>query len=526
MKVLIADKVSATCAEVLGRAGIETEVRPGLKGGDLLAAVAGVEGIVVRSDTRITEEVLRAAPLLKVVGRAGAGVDNIDVAAATRHGIVVMNAPGENTISAAEHTLSMMLALARQIPRADRSMHSGAWERGRILGVELYGKTLGILGLGKVGREVATRSLAFGMRVIAYDPVLTEDAAERLGVTLVPLDAIWERSDVITLHLPLTDTTRHLIGAEQLRRCRRGVRIVNVARGGVLDEAALVEALRSGQVAGAALDVFEQEPPAGSPLLAIETAVLTPHLGASTQEAQEKVAARIAEQIAAYLRDGLIVNAVNVEGIDPRLLPVIQPYRDLCERLGRLLSSLCRQPVAEVLLEYSGAVLECPTRYLTASFLKGFLQGRLSDPVNPVNALVLAKEAGIRLQETRAAEPQDFTALIAATLRGRDGAPRSAAGALFGKREPRLVRLDEYHLDAIPDGAMLIVSNDDRPGMVGRIGTALGDAGINIAYLSLGRDRSGGRAIAIFNLDSPLGDAGLRSIAAIDGVLWVERVTL
>ncbi|HEU4403021.1 MAG TPA: phosphoglycerate dehydrogenase [Candidatus Polarisedimenticolia bacterium] len=525
MKVLIADTVSATCADVLRRAGLEADLRPGIGRDDLLRAVSDVEGIVVRSDTRITEEVMAAAPRLRVVGRAGAGVDNIDVPAATRRGIVVMNAPGENTISAAEHTLSMILALVRQIPRADRSMRAGRWERGKFLGVELFGKTLGVLGLGKVGREVAARARAFGMDVIGYDPVLSEEVATRLGVALVPVDVLYERSDIITLHLPLTPETRHLVGAAQIARCREGVRIVNVARGGIVDETALLEGLGSGRVAGAALDVFEKEPPAGSPLLSLDSVILTPHLGASTQEAQEKVAARIAEQIAGYLKDGLVVNAVNMEGIDPRILPALQPYRDLCERLGRLLSALGRGPVAELAVEYSGTVLEYPTRPLTASFLKGFLQGKLSDPINPVNALLLAKESGIRVLETRAAEPQDFAALISATLRGRDGA-RSAAGALFGKREPRLVRLDEFHLDAIPRGSMLIVSNDDRPGMVGRIGTALGDAGINIAYLSLGRDRSGGRAIAIFNLDSPIGDATLRAIGSIDGVLWIERVIL
>jgi D-3-phosphoglycerate dehydrogenase len=526
VKVLIADKVSKTCAEVLRAAGFEADHRPGLSPADLRAAVADVAGIVVRSDTRITEEILAAAPRLKVVGRAGAGVDNIDVPAATRRGVVVMNAPGENTISAAEHTLSMVLALARRIPAADRSMRAGRWERGSVfMGVELYGKTLGVLGVGKVGREVASRARAFGMEVIGYDPVLTPDAAARLGVALVPFEQVLERADILTLHLPLVPETRHLIGAEQIRRCRRGVRIVNVARGGVIDEAALIQALQSGHVAGAALDVFEQEPPTGSPLLGLDSVVLTPHLGASTEEAQEKVAARIAEQIAAYLRDGTVTNAVNAEGVDPRSASALVPYRDLCERLGRLLSALGRGPFEEVVIEYSGAVTEFPARPLTASFLKGFLEGKLSDPVNAVNALVLAREAGIRVQEVRGAESQDFTALVSATLRGAAGT-RAAAGTLFGKRDPRLVRIDEFHLDALPRGTMLIVSNDDRPGMVGRIGTLIGDAGVNIAYMSLGRDRSGGRAIAVLNLDSAPPAALLRALAGLDGVLWAESVTL
>jgi len=525
MKVLVADKIAPVCAETLRSAGCAVDSRPGISPEQLREAVADVDGIVVRSDTRVTEAVMQAAPKLRVVGRAGAGVDNIDVEAATRRGIVVMNAPGENTISAAEHTLSMMLSLARQIPRADRSMHEGKWERGKLMGVELYGKTLGVVGLGKVGREVAARARSFGMEVIAFDPVLSEEVANRLGVALVGIDAIYARADVITLHLPLTAETRHLIGRDQIARCRRGVRLINVARGGIIEEAALVEGLRSGQVAGAALDVFENEPPAGSPLLGLDNVVLTPHLGASTQEAQEKVAVRIAEQIAGYLKDGLVVNAVNMDGIDPKILPTLQPYRDLCERLGRLLAALAKGKVTDIALEYSGTVLEFPTRPLTASFLKGFLQGRLSDPVNAVNAMLLARESGIRVSEGGAATPQDFAALVSATLRGKDFS-RSACGALFGTREPRLVRLDEFHLDAIPSGSMLIVSNDDRPGMVGRMGTVLGEASVNIAYLSLGRDRSGGRAIAIFNLDSAVSDDILRRIGAIDGVLWVERVIL
>ncbi|MCZ6694950.1 MAG: phosphoglycerate dehydrogenase [Acidobacteria bacterium] len=525
MKVLIADQVSSRCAEVLKEAGLEPINRPGLAPADLLSAVADVEGIIVRSDTRISEDVMKAAPRLRVVGRAGAGVDNIDVAAATRRGLVVMNAPGENTISAAEHTLSMILALARKIPLADRSMREGRWERGQFLGMELFEKTLGILGLGKVGREVASRARAFGMEVVAYDPVLAEEVADRIGVRLLPLEEIFGRADIITLHVPLTDETHHLIGREQLARCRDGVRLINVSRGGVIDESALMDAIESGKVAGAALDVFEKEPPSGSPLLGHDSVILTPHLGASTSEAQVKVAERIAEQVAGYLKQGVVVNAVNMEGIDPNLLPALLPYRDLCERLGRLLAARDCGPVTELSIEYSGAILEYPTRPLTASFVNGFLRDRQSDPVNPINAMMIAKEIGIRVHETRATDSHDFAALILVSVKGRDGS-RSAAGTLFGKRDPRLVRLDEYYLDAIFRGPMLIVSNDDRPGMVGLIGAALGDAGVNIAYMSLGRDRSGGRAIAILNLDSALQDDLLKEIADIDGVLWAERVTL
>jgi D-3-phosphoglycerate dehydrogenase len=526
MKVLIADKVSATCADVLRAAGIEAEAKPGLKAGDLLAAVRDVDGIVVRSDTQVTDEVMGAAPRLRVIARAGAGVDNIDVPAATRRGIVVMNAAGENTISAAEHTMSMILSLARRIPAADRSMRAGKWERGSaFLGIELFGKTLGILGVGKVGREVAARARAFGMEIIGYDPVLTPEAAARAGVTAAKLEEVLEKADVLTLHLPLTEGTRHLLNRERIARCRKGVRIVNVARGGVVDEAALVEAIRSGQVAGAALDVFEHEPPTGSPLLGLDGVVLTPHLGASTQEAQEKVAARIGETVAAFLRDGTVTNAINAEGVDARSAPALAPYRDLCERLGRLLSALAHGPFSEVTIESGGAVNEFPLRALTASFLKGLLEQKLSDPVNAVNALLLAREAGIRVLETRAGESQDFNALVVATLRGPQGT-HSAAGTLFGKRDPRLVKVDEFQIDALPSGPMLLVSNDDRPGMVGRIGTVLGEAGVNIAYMSLGRDRSGGRALAVLNLDAPLPDPPLKRLAALEGVLWAERVQL
>jgi D-3-phosphoglycerate dehydrogenase len=331
--------------------------------------------------------------------------------------------------------------------------------------------------------------------------------------------------DYVVAAAPLAPGTKHLIGEAAIAKMKKTAVVMNVGRGPVIDEAALIPALQAGRIRGAALDVFEHEPPTGSPLLALDNVVLTPHLGASTQEAQEKVAVRIAEQIAAYLKDGTVTNAVNAEGVDARVAPALAPYRDLCERLGRLLSALGRGPFEEITLESSGAVNEFPMRALTASFLKGFLEGKLSDPVNAVNSLMRARESGIRVLESRAGDSPDFTALVTATLRGPNGA-RSAAGTLFGKRHPRLVRIDEFQIDALPAGPMLLVSNDDRPGMVGRIGSMLGAAGANIAYMSLGRDRSGGRAVAVLNLDAPLPEKLRREISGLDGVLWAETVSL
>jgi D-3-phosphoglycerate dehydrogenase len=525
-RVVIADPVSPLCSDILARSGLTVEALAGMPPRELKKRLAGAVGLVVRSETKVTEDLLSAGDSLRVVGRAGTGVDNIDVAAATRRGVVVMNAPGENTIAAAEHTLSLMLSLARNIPAADRSMKSGNWDRAKFLGVELLGKTLGVVGLGKVGREVASRARAFGMEILAYDPFLPEEISARLGFSLVSLSDLLARSDFVTFHVPLNAQTRHLVGAAELERCKPGVRMINCARGGILDEEALRKALGEGRVAGAALDVFEKEPPgAGHPLLGMDAVVATPHLGASTFEAQEKVAVRIAEQMVAYLERGSVAGAVNVDPLEPELLRILGPWLDLAERLGRLQSRMAPSAAGEVTVEFSGALLSHPLSPLKAAFLQGCLQGVVTEPLNRVNAPLLAREMGLKVQEVRASEATDYTSLITTRLRA-GSYQRTIAGTLFGLRNLRIVRLDDYDFDAVPSGDMLICSNDDRPGMVGSLGSLLGAAGVNIAQLSLGRDRSGGRAIAILNLDSPVGSDLLEEIRALRGIHWAEQVSL
>jgi D-3-phosphoglycerate dehydrogenase len=524
--ILIADPVAEVCAEIFRRAGWEVVTRAGLASQGLGPALEHAVGLVVRSETKVTEELLSAGKRLRVVGRAGTGVDNIDVAAATRRGVVVMNAPGENTIAAAEHTLSLMLSLARSIPAADRSMKAGRWERGRFMGVELYGKVLGVIGLGKVGREVATRARAFGMEVRGFDPFLPEEVAARLGFIMLPLPELVAVCDFLTVHVPLNPQTRHLLGAAELERCKPGMRIVNCARGGIVDEGALARALEQGKVAGAALDVFEKEPPAaGDPLTTRDEVVATPHLGASTVEAQEKVAVRIAEQMIAYLQRGSVAGAVNVDPIEPEVFRAIAPWLELSEKLGRFQARLAPAAAREVTVEFSGALLEHPVQLLMAAVLKGFLEGVVTQPVNLINAPLLARELGIRVQEVRASDPGDYTSLVSTRVSTASGS-RTLAGTLFGKREARLVQLDEFRFDAVPAGQMLICSNDDRPGMVGVLGTLLGQCGVNIASLSLGRDHTGGKAIAIFNLDSPVSADLLSQIRSLSGILWAESVRL
>jgi D-3-phosphoglycerate dehydrogenase len=525
-RILIADDVSDACASRLrSEPGFEVDARPGLPPAELRAALAEADALVVRSATQVDAALLRAAPRLKAVGRAGEGVDNIDVEAATERGIVVMNTPGGNTVSAAEHTFGLMMALARRIPEADRSVEQGRWERKRLLGVELLGKTLGVIGLGKIGREVATRAQAFGMHVLAFDPFLPEEQARMLKVEPADLATLLARADFVTVHTPLTDATRGLIGAEALRLARPGIRLINCARGGIYDEAAVAEAIRDGRVAGAAFDVFESEPPEGSPLVGLPGVICTPHLGASTHEAQEKVALRIAEQIVEFLRDGTPRHALNLETVDPALRPRLEPYRRLAEKLGRLGAGLHDGPAEEIRVELHGELLDLPAGPLTAAVLTGYLREVLTEPVNPVNAGALARRVGIALTDVRSGEHADFTNLITVSFRGR-GRGRSVSGTLFGRNRPRLVRIDDYEMEVDPEGEIFLYSNDDRPGIIGRVGTLLGDAGVNIAQMAVGRERSGGTALGVINTDSRVPDDLARAVASVSGVLWTRRVRL
>ena len=525
-RVLISDEVSQRALDRFAIVeDLEVDYRPGLPADELKRIIAGYTALVVRSQTKVTAEVIDAATRLTVIGRAGTGVDNVDLEAATRRGIVVMNVPGGNTVSAAEHTLAMLLSMARGIPAADRSMRAGKWERGRFVGSELEGKTLGILGLGKVGREVAHRARSFGMEVIGFDPFLSADDIERGKTTVVTIDQVFRRSDFITLHSPLTPQTHHLVGEKEIASCKPGVRIINCARGGILDEQALVRHLRSGHVAGAALDVYEEEPPKDLPFREMDNVVLTPHLAASTAEAQEKVAVVIAEQICDYLRDGVAKNAVNVTPMDPRVRERVAPWLLLAEKLGSFQGQMIEGHLREVTVEYSGEIPASAQPALTVAVLKGYFQRFLSGPVNAVNAGYIARERGLRLNVVVSNEPQDYLNLITVIFETDQGR-QAIAGTVFGRNMPRIIRLDGFRFDAMPEGELLLVSNDDRPGIVGMVGTLLGSHHINIAHMALGRDRVGGQAIAVINIDSPLTEVVAAEMRGQPGILRVRMVSL
>ncbi len=525
-RVLITDKVSDRAVERFrAEKGLEVDYRPGISGGDLLTAVAGCAALVVRSQTQVTAEIISAGRILRAIGRAGTGVDNVDVAAATRAGVVVMNVPGGNTFSAAEHAFSLMLALARKIPGAARSVAEGRWERNKFLGTELYGKTLGILGVGRIGRAVAKRAKAFSMEVIGYDPFLPEEMIDKVGIGLVPLDEIFRRSDFITVHTPLTSETKHMIGAKELAICKPTVRIVNCARGGIVDEKAVAAALAAKRMGGAAFDVYEEEPPRDLPFRGHPDVICTPHLAASTEEAQERVAVEIAEQICDYLRDGVARNAVNLTTLDARTQEKAAPFLGLALKLGSLQAQLMEGHPREIAVEYGGDVPPESTGPLSVAVLRGFLGQHMTEPVNAVNASLVARERGVRLREIRSADAVDYANLITVTVESSAGS-RRISGTLFGRNIPRIVRLDGYHFDALPEGHLLFVSNDDRPGIIGLVGTTMGSNGINIAYMNVGRDRSGGQAIAILNLDSEVPEPVLDDIRRSPGITWVRTAKL
>ena len=525
-RVLVTDGLQAVGVDALAKQGLEVDVVETLPEPALVARIGEYEGLIVRSATKVTRVVLVAGAKLEVVGRAGAGVDTIDVDAATERGVVVMNTPGGNTTAVAEHTLALLLALARRVPAADAALKAGRWEKSRLQGIELFGKVLGVLGLGRIGSEVARRALGFRMHVIAYDPYLTREAAERQGVEAVELDDLLARADLITIHVPLTGDTRHLLGEDAFARVKPGVRIINCARGGIVDERALADAIRSGRVAGAALDVFEQEPPPPDhPLLGLEQVIVTPHLGAATDEAQTAVALAIAEQVADALLHGVVVNAVNLPSIDAETSREQAPWLGLAEKMGRFLAQRTEGRMREARLTYSGEIATRSTATLTLAFVRGLLGTILSERVTDVNALPVAKSRGLKVTETSTTEAEDYASLVAAEL-VTDRGTSSVAGTVFFKREARFVRIDGFPIEALPQGWMLVFANLDVPGVIGRIGTLCGRHGINIAGMQLGRERRGGRAVSILNLDDPMSPAEIDEIRAMPDIVFAKLVKL
>jgi D-3-phosphoglycerate dehydrogenase len=520
--VLIADELSPRALEIFGERGIATEVRVGLKPPELAAALNGHAGLAVRSGAKVTRDVLAAAKDLKVVGRAGIGVDNIDVPAATQRGIVVMNTPHGNSITTAEHAIALMMALARQIPAADKSTHAGKWEKSRFMGVELSGKTLGVVGCGNIGAIVADRAHGLKMRVLAFDPYLSEERACDLGVQKVELDDLLARADFITLHTPLTDSTRHIIDAAALAKTRPGMRLINCARGGLVDEAALKAALDSGHVAGAALDVFAEEPAKANPLFGMDTVIATPHLGASTSEAQEKVAIQVAEQMADFLLTGAVSNALNMPSVTAEEAPRLRPYMALAQLLGSFAGQLTHSGLKGVTIEYEGHAAELNTRPITAAALAGLLTPLL-DSVNMVNAPVLARERNIEVTEIRHDRPGDYQTLMRLAV-VTDRRSRDVAGTLFGGDKPRIVEIKGIRIEAELGRHMLYTTNEDKPGFIGRLGTLLGQSGINIATFHLGRSAPGGDAIALIEVDQALGEDLLARVRAIPGVVQAEAL--
>jgi D-3-phosphoglycerate dehydrogenase len=521
-KVLISDALSPAAVAVFESRGIEVDVNTGLSESGLIEAIAGYDGLAVRSATKVTARVLDAAPHLKVVGRAGIGIDNIDLEAATARGVVVMNTPFGNSVTTAEHTIAMMLALARQLPAADRSTRAGKWEKSRFMGMEVAGKVLGLIGCGNIGAIVADRAHGLKMRVIAYDPYLAPERAQDLGVEKVELEQLLARADVISLHTPLNDGTRNLLSAAALAKTKPGVRIVNCARGGLLDEAALHQAIVAGHVAGAALDAFAEEPARSSPLFDLEQVVVTPHLGASTAEAQEKVALQIAEQMADFLTTGAVINALNMPSLTAEEAPRLQPYMKLAGQLGSFAGQLTETGLRSATITYAGQVAGLNTRPLTAALLQGLL-APLLDSVNLVNAPSVARERNIAVTTVHQEAIEGYQTLIRLAVSTERG-ERNVAGTLFHEQRPRLVEIRGIEVDAQLGPHMLYVRNDDRPGLIGNLGTTLGDAGVNIATFHLGRTRPGGDAIALIEVDQPVPHELLQRICALPNVIQCKAL--
>ena len=521
-KVLISDALSPAAVAIFKERGLDVDFQPNLgKDKDKLAeTINGFDGLAIRSATKVTAKMLERAQKLKVIGRAGIGVDNVDIPAATARGVIVMNTPFGNSITTAEHAVTLMLSLARQIPEADASTRAGKWEKNKFLGVEISGKTLGVIGCGNIGSIVADRALGMKMKVIAYDPFLSDERALDLGVEKVELEELLRQADFITLHTPLTNKTRNIINAESLKLTKKSVRLINCARGGLVDEAALYEALSSGRIAGAALDVFVTEPATESPLFALPNVVCTPHLGASTSEAQENVALQIAEQMSDYLIRGAISNAVNFPSISAEEAPKLKPFVALAEKLGSFAGQLTETGIKRVQVSYEGVVAQMNTRALTSAAIAGLLRPMLQD-VNVVSAPIVAKERGIVVEETRREAEGDYESLITVAV-VTDRQSRSVAGTVYADGRPRIVNIKGIRIDAEFGPSMLYVTNQDKPGFVGQFATVLASAGINIATFHLGRETAGGNAIALVEVDGAVPPDVLAQVQRIPNVQQVK----
>ncbi len=522
-KVLVADKISEEGVNIL-RQVAEVDVKTGMPKEDLIACIGEYDGLVVRSATKVTADVIAVADKLKIIGRAGVGVDNIDVPMATQKGIVVVNSPEGNTIAAAELSMALLLAMSRNIAAADASVKHGEWERNKYVGVEVYNKVLGILGLGKIGREVAKRAQAFGMSVVACDPFLSVDVANKLGIESVDFDTLLKRSDYITLHLPRNKETEGLIGEKEFSMMKDGVRIINVARGGIISEAALTQALASGKVAGAAVDVYSAEPiAADNPLPGAVNIVTTPHLGASTEEAQSKVAIDVAEQMVEYFSGKPARSAVNMPAVSSEVLKQISPYLTLAERLGSLLTQTSEGGIESIEITYCGEVAGQETGPITRAVLTGILRPILSETVNFVNAPVIAEARGIRVTESKSASVGDFTSVLSIDAK-TDKGNKQLSGTVLGKNDVRIVQIDGYRVDVVPDGNLFVAPHTDKPGIIGKVGTILGNNGINIAGMHVGRKSQGSRAIMVLSVDSTIPDDVMGELLGVEGIESAKQV--
>jgi D-3-phosphoglycerate dehydrogenase len=527
LKILVSDPLSDEGLKILKDIReFQVDVKTELKPEALKETIGDYDALIVRSATKVTKDIIDSASSLKVIGRAGVGLDNVDLEAATQKGIIVMNTPTGNTISTAEHTMSMILALSRNIPQANASTKKGEWKRSKFMGVEIYNKTLGIVGLGRIGSEVAKRALSFGMKVLAYDPFLSREVAESGGVEIVELKDLLERSDYISVHTPLTEETRHMISDAQFGLMKKGVRIINCARGGIIDEAALIKAVKEGRVIGAAMDVFEKEPlSAESELLKLDNVIVTPHLGASTEEAQVNVAIEVAEIVRDALLGKGIRNAANYPCVEAEVCKILEPYINLADKMGAFAGGLVEGRFEQLDISYSGQITQYDLSTLTMALAKGLLSPILKETVNFINATALAKERGIKIKESKSSKEEEFVNLVQLEVK-TDKETRRIYGTLSPNKQPRIVKIDDYYVEISPSGDLVFIQNWDRAGIIGNLGTILGRYNINIAAMTFGREKPGGKAITVLNVDSQVPAAVLDKIKKTDNILEVKVIKI